>query len=396
MQKIGFVIPWYGENDPVGIEMELHELAAHLQRAGTEIEILTTCIKSFHSNWNENYYAAGTALVDDILVRRFPIDLQNLAAFEQIQKKMHAGQHLNLHEERRYIEEAINSPQLYEYLMAAQQEYDFYVFMPYGFGTTYFGMQSVPEKSILIPCFQDEPALYLRLFRQAYVQARGMIYHTIPEMEQAGKVYDFSTTAQICMGAGVDTNVQADGAHFRQAYQITEPFLLYVGQKDCTKNLPLLLRYFTEYKHRQPNSPLQLVLIGLGTADIPVSIQDTVYDLGFVTEQDKYDAMAASLALCQPSEKERFAPVLMESWLSGRPVLVSAKCAVTRDFARRFNGGLYYRDYFEFEGSVQYLMAHPEIAAQLGENGKQMVQEQFNWDKIVQKYLAFFEKLRKE
>ena len=42
MQKIGFVIPWFGENIPGGAEMELREVTAHLQKAGMEVEILTT------------------------------------------------------------------------------------------------------------------------------------------------------------------------------------------------------------------------------------------------------------------------------------------------------------------------------------------------------------------
>lgn len=63
MQKIGFVIPWFGENIPGGAEMELREVTAHLQQAGMEVEILTTCVKEFTADWNENYYAAGTAVV---------------------------------------------------------------------------------------------------------------------------------------------------------------------------------------------------------------------------------------------------------------------------------------------------------------------------------------------
>ena len=55
MQKIGFVIPWFGENIPGGAEMELREVTAHLQKAGMEVEILTTCVKEFTADWNENY-----------------------------------------------------------------------------------------------------------------------------------------------------------------------------------------------------------------------------------------------------------------------------------------------------------------------------------------------------
>lgn len=396
MRKIGFVIPWYGEDIPGGAEMELREVATHLQRAGMDVEILTTCVREFSADWNENYYSAGTAVVEDIAVRRFPVRRRDTAAFDQVNRRLMEGQHLSLQEEKTFVEEMVNSPQLYEYLKDASGDYALYVFIPYMFGTTYYGMQACPEKSVLIPCFHDEAYLYLRLFRQAYIQARGIIYNAMPEMELANKVYDFTTTEQICMGIGMDTNICADADAFRKAYRIQKPFLLYAGRKDAGKNVHTLLRYFAEYKQRHGDSDLQLVLIGGGSIEIPASVRDDVYDLGFVSRQDKYDAMAAAELLCQPSHNESFSLVIMESWLCGRPVLVHSQCAVTRDFARRANGGLYFRNYFEFEGCVQYILTHPEQARTMGQNGGAFVRENFDWDVIVEKYRAFFAKLTEE
>ena len=395
MRKIGFVIPWYDEDIPGGAEMELREVATHLQRAGMDVEILTTCVREFSADWNENYYSAGTAVVEDIAVRRFPVR-RDTAAFDRVNRRLMEGQHLSLQEEKTFVEEMVNSPQLYEYLKDASDDYALYVFIPYMFGTTYYGMQACPEKSVLIPCFHDEAYLYLRLFRQAYIQARGIIYNAMPEMELANKVYDFTTTEQICMGIGMDTNICADADAFRKAYRIQKPFLLYAGRKDAGKNVHTLLRYFAEYKQRHGDSDLQLVLIGGGSIEIPASVRDDVYDLGFVSRQDKYDAMAAAELLCQPSHNESFSLVIMESWLCGRPVLVHSQCAVTRDFARRANGGLYFRNYFEFEGCVQYILTHPEQARTMGQNGGAFVRENFDWDVIVEKYRAFFAKLTEE
>lgn len=396
MRKIGFVIPWYGEDIPGGAEMELREVATHLQRAGMDVEILTTCVREFSADWNENYYSAGTAVVEDIAVRRFPVRRRDTAAFDRVNRRLMEGQHLSLQEEKTFVEEMVNSPQLYEYLKDASDDYALYVFIPYMFGTTYYGMQACPEKSVLIPCFHDEAYLYLRLFRQAYIQTRGIIYNAMPEMELANKVYDFTTTEQICMGIGMDTNICADADAFRKAYRIQKPFLLYAGRKDAGKNVHTLLRYFAEYKQRHGDSDLQLVLIGGGSIEIPASVRDDVYDLGFVSRQDKYDAMAAAELLCQPSHNESFSLVIMESWLCGRPVLVHSQCAVTRDFARRANGGLYFRNYFEFEGCVQYILTHPEQARTMGQNGGTFVRENFDWDVIVEKYRAFFAKLTEE
>ena len=79
----------------------------------------------------------------------------------------------------------------------------------------------------------------MRLFRQAYVKARGMIYNAMPEMELANRVYDFTTTEQICMGIGMDTRIQSDAETFRKQYHIDKPFLLYAGRKDVGKTSTL-------------------------------------------------------------------------------------------------------------------------------------------------------------
>lgn len=148
------------------------------------------------------------------------------------------GKQISPKEEQIFVEEMVNSPQLYEYMRDTADEYGLFVFIPYMFGTTYYGMQVCPEKSVLIPCFHDEAYVYMRLFRQAYVKARGMIYNAMPEMELANRVYDFTTTEQICMGIGMDTRIQSDAETFRKQYHIDKPFLLYAGRKDVGKKRP--------------------------------------------------------------------------------------------------------------------------------------------------------------
>ena len=51
-KKIAFVAPWYGEKISGGAETLLRELVHHLQDAGVKLEVLTTCVESFRSDWN--------------------------------------------------------------------------------------------------------------------------------------------------------------------------------------------------------------------------------------------------------------------------------------------------------------------------------------------------------
>lgn len=395
MKKIAFIPPWYGDTIPGGAEMELREVSRHLHEAGAEVEILTTCVKEFGADWSMNFHKPGDSVTDaGIPVKRFPVRKRDTAVFDAINLKLMQGQSVTPEEEDIFLREMVNSPALYDYIREHKDEYTAFVFIPYMFGTTYFGVQACPEKAVLIPCFHEEGYAHFRRFAEVFPMAAGMVYNAAPEMALAERLYHFSEsgTKTILMGIGMDTEISGNAERFRRKFGMDKPFLLYAGRKDAGKNVPLLLQYFSEYKKRNA-SDLQLVLIGGGSTDIPADVRESVHDLGFVGHQDKYDACAAAQLLCQPSEHESFSLVIMESWLCQRPVLVHDNCEVTRDFAVRARGGLYFGNYFEFEGCVNYLLAHPEIADAMGKNGGAFVRQQFSWETITQKYLDFFEGL---
>ena len=56
MKKIGFVTSWYGDDISGGAEAMLRDLTENLHKQNIPVEILTTCVKDFRSDWNKNYY----------------------------------------------------------------------------------------------------------------------------------------------------------------------------------------------------------------------------------------------------------------------------------------------------------------------------------------------------
>lgn len=391
MKKIGFVIPWYSESIPGGAEMELRGLTTHLHEAGTEVEILATCVKEFASDWNKNFYPEGVDTVHGFTIRRFRVRKRDVQAFDSVNYKLMNNMEITDEEEEIYVREMINSPDMYEYIEKHKDEYSLFVFIPYMFGTTYFGLQICPEKSILIPCFHDEAYIYMNKFKSVFENIAGIIYHAVPEYKLANSIYDMKNVRQGLLGEGVYTDLSVNKENFRKKFGINSPFVLYAGRKDVGKNVHTLIQYYCEFKKRQKND-LKLVLIGGGNIDLPEDRvkKGDIIDLGFVDLQDKYNAQAAAELLCQPSKNESFSLVIMESWLCGRPVLVHNDCAVTKHFVYDSNGGLYFKDYFEFEGCLNYILNNKEIAGKMGKNGCEYVCANFAWDVIVDKYLSFF------
>ena len=390
MKKIGFVIPWYSEKIPGGAEMELRGLTTHLHEAGADLEILATCVKEFSADWNVNYFKEGEDTVHGFPIRRFKVRKRDVQAFDAVNFKLINHMEVTAEEEKIFMDEMVNSPDLYRYMEEHKDDYSLFVFIPYMFGTTYNGMRVCPEKSVLIPCFHDEPYVYMKIFRE-YEKSAGIVYNAMPEYELANRIFDLSGVKQILMGIGMDTDITSDPDAFRKKFGVDSPFILYAGRKDKGKNVDTLVTYFTEYKKRNKGE-LKLVLIGGGKIDLPDELvkNKEIIDLGFVELQDKYNAQAAASLLCQPSKNESFSLVIMESWLCGRPVLVHNDCAVTKNFVHESDGGLYFSDYFEFEGCVNYILSHDEEAAQMGENGKKYVCENFSWNVIIERYMKFF------
>ena len=386
-KKLGFVIPWYSEDITGGAETELKELAHHLHDEGVPLEILTTCVKSFRDDWGRNHYRPGLTREAGIPVRRFEVRPRDAAAFDGVNIRLMRGERISPQEEEVFCREIINSPALYEYLKEHSDEYRAYVFIPYMFGTTYYGCQVCPEKSVLIPCLHDESYAYMACFKEAFSKVGGMVFNAEPERQLAERLYGVRGDRFATFGLGMDTGWTFDADRFRRKFGIDDPFILYAGRKDEGKGVHLLVRYFMSYK-RCHDDGLKLVLIGGGQMNLPD--RENILDLGFVDKQDKYDAYAAASLFCNPSQMESFSIVIMESWLAGRPVLVNGKCAVTRNFVHESNGGLYYENYLEFEKCVEYLLGHADIADGMGRNGGDYVRSHFAWDVIIDRYRKYF------
>lgn len=384
--KLAFVTPWYG-NIPGGAESECRRTVENLQKHGIEVEILTTCVKEFLSDWSTDFYEEGIYNLNGVGIHRFSVRKRDTARFDKINYKLMRGLEISLDEEKTFMREMVNSPGLYSYIAEHGTDYDYFLFIPYMFGTTYYGSCIYPEKSVIIPCLHDESYAYLNIYKTMFENVKGIIFHASPEKILANHLYNLNNM-QTVLGEGIDMDFVYNPDRFREKYGIKTDFILYAGRKEAGKNVPLLIDFFARYKKHRKNE-LKLVLIGSGTIEIPSESRNDIIDLGFVPLQDKYDAYAAATFLCQPSLNESFSIVIMESWLCKSPVLVHGNCAVTKDHCIKCNGGLYFNDYYEFEGCLDFYLGNPAIRKIMAENGMSYVIDNFSWDKIVEKYIDF-------
>ncbi|MBI4507106.1 MAG: glycosyltransferase family 4 protein [Chloroflexi bacterium] len=372
--KLFIVTPWYPPHAGGGAELLAQRAAALLQAAGHDVCVLTTCVREFRSDWGIDHYRPGRAVVGGVPVRRFSADRRDWRLFDQVNLRLMRGEQVTPAEEAAYVEESVRSRAL-EAFIAAQSGDARFVLLPYMFGTTYWGAQVRPQDSFLMPCLHDEAYARLSVFAPIMRAVRGLLCLSEAERELAGGLYGVSEERLHIVGAAIDLDVRGDAARFRARFGLRQPFLLYAGRKDAGKNLDWLCDAYARYvAHRDD---LRLVLIGPGTWPAPPGLRGRLIDLGFVAEQDKYDACAAALAVCQPSLHESFSYVVMEGWLCGTPALVHADCAVTVEHCRAAGAGLWCGDAAEFAASVDCLREHADVARRLGAQGAAYVRRAF-------------------
>jgi glycosyltransferase involved in cell wall biosynthesis len=381
--KAAFVIPWYGENIPGGAESLCRGTIKALLKAGVAAEILTTCVQQFHSDWNQNFHPEGASLEHGVPVRRFRVRQRDTAVFDRVNYKLMYNQPLTSANEEAFMAEMINSPDLYRFMADHRSEYVF-LLIPYMFGTTYWGSRVCPERSVLIPCLHDEAYARMRMVGRMCESARGLIFNCEHEKRLAGRLYSLSPERTTVAGAPVDCEWQADPLRFRAKYGLSD-FFLYAGRTEKGKGADLLLEHFSRYCDETGRAE-KLVFIGGGELEIPPGYSSRIIRLGFVPEQDKYDAYAAAIALCVPSRMESFSIVTMESWLAGRPAIVNAECGVTTEFCIQSNAGLYFSRYEEFREILCLLSDDESLCAALGSNGRQYVLENFRPDVVAARY----------
>ena len=379
--KIALITPWYG-GFAGGAEVLARNIAENLSRSGLKVEVLTTCSRSPFESWWEDYYKPGQYAVNSVVVRRFSVNKNTQKGYHATNHRLITGFQISKAEELEYLKGSISSDDLVSFVQKNRSEYTF-LLIPYLYGLIYWVYKAAPERCIMIPCIHDEPQAYFSTTMEM-MNSLKIFFNSPEEMALAKKIYHIKKEDAVMSGCGVDLPQKYDPENFRKKFNIHHPYLLYAGRKDTGKNINELITFFSDYKTRVKDD-MRLVFIG-GGDDTSIPKKNYFIDLGFVSEEDKFNAYAGAFATCLLSKNESFSFVLMESWGVFTPVIVSDYCPVTKGHSIRSNGGLPIRNSDEFCEAIQYLKNHPSHRIRLGANGREYVVNNFTWSKVIKKY----------
>ena len=390
--KVAIVVQRYGADINGGAEQHARYVAEHLARHVT-VEVLTTCAHRDYISW-KNEFPPGRDVIHGIPVHRFPVAVErNPVEFAKWSEKVFTRQH-SLADELAWLEsEGPTSPALVEHIKAHEADYDFFIFFSFRYHHSYHGCRAVPGKAILVPTAERDSALGLGIYPPIFRGVRAFMYNSLEERALIHGVSNNQPVPGVVVGIGSEIPERSNGGRFRQKFDMRDRFAIYVGRIDENKGCAELFEFFEHYSASLVDG-MHLVLIG--TPHIPIPKHPRIHHLGFVEDQDKYDAMAASELLIMPSYLESLSMVALEAWAMGKPVLANAKCDVLQGQCLRSNAGLFYANYAEFAETLRAIDTTPSLQAALGRNGRAFFERNYAWPVIEKKYVDMLNQLSKE
>ncbi len=156
--------------------------------------------------------------------------------------------------------------------------------------------------------------------------------------------------------------------------------ILFVGLDWERKGGPTLLEAFRRIRHRHPDATLTLV----GAS--PALDEPNVDRVGPVSIDRVHEYYEQASVFCMPTWQEPFGIVFVEAMSHGLPILSTRVGALPDMVEDGHNGYLIDPgDAATLAGHLDELLSDPQRRRDLGENGRTLAQDRYNWDRVGQR-----------
>lgn len=385
MKRIAFVNQRYGKEVNGGSEYYTMLMAGKLKEY-YNVEVLTSKALTY-DKW-EDYYTEDVETIDGIIVRRFGVRKKRSRILQRILKILITSLGANTQKVTGLWNKILGPyvPDLVEYIRNHKHEYDAFIFVTYMYYPTVFGMKDVADKAIFVPTAHDEYNIYFKIYESIFRMPKTIVYLTEEERDFVQELFHNEEVGHEVIGVGIDVPEQTDEHSFRQKYNINGDYILYAGRVDVDKGCITMFEYFSRYsmEHRE----LQLVVIGKSYMEIPKT--DNIRYLGFVSEEDKYNAMKGARLLWLPSRFESLSIAVLEAMALGTPVIVNGECEVLRGHCIRSGGGKSYRDYNDIQNILNEM--NGQKYQLYVEKARLYVFKYYNWDNVIKDWKSVIQK----
>ncbi len=394
--RFGLVIHRYGKGISGGAEVHCRMIAHRLTSIAphAQVEVITTTASDYLT-W-ANTHNSGLEQDGPVIVRRFRVERpRNLTRFDFINRATNAFKgHAPGWLERVWLrEQGPRSPELLDYLNKNASSFDRLIFYTYLYEPTVLGLPLAARQGgkgpWFIPTAHDEEPLRLKVIRPAFENAGSFGFLSPAEEKLVLDRFPVAGKPREIIGAGVEPPRGIDAGLFARKYGVG-PYLLYLGRLDVQKGIPELIRHWLwAIDHNDSGQPFPALVLA-GESKMVLQPRKGLILTGYVSEEEKWSALAGSLAVVAPSPYESLNLTILEAGAVGRPVVVNSRCAVLDDYIKRSGGGLAFADGKSFRDCLVPL-SRPDEADALGLANQTHVTQNYSWQALDRKLVKWLQ-----
>jgi glycosyltransferase involved in cell wall biosynthesis len=410
--KFAFISPRYGADIGSGADHACRLLAERVCERH-DVDVLTTCARD-HRTW-KNEYSEGSDRVRGVLVRRFGVSqLPDHIGFDTLSQRLQTSPHSRAEELEWVRLHGPWSTGLLDYLKRTHRSYDVIVFFGLWHPLTVHGLETAPERTVLFPYLQLQPALRFGLWTDLMRSARALGFFSEFERHLLHAYVGLRHPCEEVVGIGVDPppqqsyprhqqdpndtiadedehgsdeDIEPDyldgrGIPFKRRHRLYGRFALYGGRVESDNGCEEMLEYFDTFASSEADATL--VLMGLKMMKVPE--EPYVRLAGVIPDRERMTAYEAADVTIAPSSDDLLAQPLLESLAVGTPVLASARNAAAVEHCRRAGAGLYYASREEFVGALTVLTKNSSLREKLGANGRAYIRNHHRWDGVLGRF----------
>lgn len=189
------------------------------------------------------------------------------------------------------------------------------------------------------------------------------------------------------VGAGIDVSASTggDAAAARRRIGVDGPIVLALGAAAYDKGTMHLVQAAAAL--RRSGAQVTVVVAGPIMSEFDRFLasrepadRSVVRSLGFVSEEERRDLLAAADLLALPSRTESFGLVFLEAWANGKPVIGARAGAIPAVVDDGEDGVLVgFGDVSALSEAIRLLVEDPSLRNRLGERGRTKVVDEGTW-----------------
>ena len=232
-----------------------------------------------------------------------------------------------------------------------------------------------------------------KLFEDRNIKHAAALHYTTEEELQLAKPYVHGSTGFVVPN-GVNSsdyeNLPERGG-FRSRHKLLDgkKMLLFFSRINFKKGLDVLVAAFKEIHRQHPDSIL--VLTGPDDEQYGRKVREWLSEAGLsefaiftgmLTGRDKLEVLRDADVFVLPSYSENFGIAVVEAMACGIPVVISDKVNIWREVVQEGAGIAVPVDPAKVAAAVVSLLDNPELCGWMGERGKRLVRNYYEWSEV--------------